>query len=115
MRAGTIREVLAEVSHNAALKDAMQQQFLDQREALIRGILRQAGDRDEIDEAAIDDDLSDLLPGYLIFRSIIPNRPPTRGTVKALVDSVIIPSLTHPGAHYQTGSLTGDPDRQGTH
>ena len=37
--------------------------------------------------------LYDLLPGYLIFRSIMPNRPPTEHTVQALVDDVIIPSL----------------------
>lgn len=93
---GTIRAVLVEVSRNPALNDALQQQFLDQREALIRHILQQAVDRGEIDGAAIDDDLWDLLPGYLIFRSIVPNRPPTHHTVQALVDNVIIPSLTRP-------------------
>jgi hypothetical protein len=36
------------------------------------------------------------LPGYLIFRSIIPGRPSTRRTVHVLVDNVIIPSLTRP-------------------
>ena len=93
--AGTIRAVLVELSRNAALKDAMQHQFLDQREALVRCILRQASDRGEIDDAAVDHELWDLLPGYLIFRAVMPNRPPTRGTVQALVDSIIIPSLTH--------------------
>lgn len=91
--AGTIRAVLVEVSRNAALNDVMQHQFVDQRKALIHHILRQAVDRGEIDEAAIISELWDLLPGYLIFRSIIPSRPPTRRTVQALVDDVIIPSL----------------------
>jgi hypothetical protein len=50
--------------------------------------------RGEIDAAAVSDELWDLLPGYLIFRSIMPNRPPTKQTVEALVDEVIIPSLT---------------------
>jgi len=95
-QASTIRAVLVEVSRNPALNDAMQHQFLDQREALMRHILRQAVDRGEIHEAAIDDDLWDLLPGYLIFRSIIPNRPPTQRTVRALVDNVIMPGLTRP-------------------
>jgi AcrR family transcriptional regulator len=94
--AGTIRAVLVEVSRNPALNDAMQHQFLDQREAVIHHILQQAVDRGEIDEAAIDYDLWDLLPGYLIFRSIIPNRPPTHHTVQTLVDDVIIPGLTRP-------------------
>ncbi len=94
--AGTIRAVLVEVSRNPALNDAFQVQFIDQRKALIRHILRQAVDRGEIDDAAIISELWDLLPGYLIFRTIMPSRPPTRSTVRALVDDVIIPSLTRP-------------------
>ena len=93
-QASIIRAVLVEISRNPALNDAMQHQFLDQREALIQHILQQAVDRGELDEAAIDNDLWDLLPGYLIFRSIMPNRPPTQRTVQALVDNVIIPGLT---------------------
>jgi AcrR family transcriptional regulator len=92
--ASTIRAVLVEVSRDPALKDAMQHQFLDQRKALIDHILREAVSRDEIDEAAINDELWDLLPGYLIFRCIVPDRPPSRRTVQALVDDVILPSLT---------------------
>jgi hypothetical protein len=63
---------------------------------LIRYVLQQAVDRGEIDASAINDELWDLLPGYLIFRSIIPSRPPTRRTVQVLVDDVVIPSLTRP-------------------
>lgn len=94
--AGTIRAVLAEVSRNTALNDVLQHQFVDQRKALIGHVLRQAVDRGEIDAAAIDDELWDVLPGYLIFRGIIPSRPPTDRTVQALVDDVLIPSLTRP-------------------
>jgi AcrR family transcriptional regulator len=92
--AGTIRAVLVEVSRNPALNDVMRHQFLDQRKALIRHVLQQAVDRGEIEKAAINDELWDLLPGYLIFRSIISIRPPTDHTVRSLVDDVIIPSLT---------------------
>jgi AcrR family transcriptional regulator len=95
-RAATIRAVLVEVSRNPALNDVMQCQFLDQRKALIDDILHQAVDRGEIDAAAINDELWDLLPGYLIFRSIIQGRAPTEDTVQALVDEVVIPSLTRP-------------------
>jgi len=93
-QAGTIRAVMVEVSRHPALHDAMQHQFLDQRKALIQEILHQAADRGEIDHAVVSDELWDLLPGYLIFRSIMPSRPPTAQTVQALVDDVIIPSLT---------------------
>lgn len=94
--ASTIRAVLVEVSRNPALNEVMQHQFVDQRRALIRYVLHQAVDRGEIDASAINDELWDLLPGYLIFRSIIPSRPPTHRTVQALVDDVVIPSLTRP-------------------
>jgi AcrR family transcriptional regulator len=94
--AGTIRAVLVEVSNNAALMEAMQHQFLDQRKALLLFVLQQAVDRGEIDGAAISDELWDVLPGYLIFRAIIPNRPSSKETVRALVDDVLIPSLTRP-------------------
>ncbi|HZQ34050.1 MAG TPA: TetR/AcrR family transcriptional regulator [Mycobacterium sp.] len=92
--AATIRAVMVEVSRNPALADAMQHQFLDQRKELIQQILQEAVDRGEITAGAISDELWDVLPGYLIFRSIIPNRPPTDHTVQILVDEVIIPSLT---------------------
>jgi AcrR family transcriptional regulator len=94
--AATIRAVLVEVARNPALNEVMQQEFVEERKALMNHILRQATDRGEIDQAAIVDDLWDLLPHYLIFRSIFPGRPPTRQTVEALVDKVMIPSLTRP-------------------
>ena len=94
--ASTIRAVMVEVSRHPALNDALQQQFLNHRKALIQHVLQQAVDRGEIAKDAISDELWDLLPGYLIFRSIIPDRPPTRRTVQALVDEFLIPGLTRP-------------------
>jgi AcrR family transcriptional regulator len=92
--AGTIRAVLVEVSRSPALNEVMQHEFIEHRKALMYHILTQAVDRGEIDQAAINDDLWDVLPHYLIFRSIIPGQPPTAQTVQALVDEVIVPSLT---------------------
>ena len=92
--ASTIRAVLVEASRHPALGDALQHQFLDQRKDLLQYVLRQAVDRGEIAEAAITEELWDLLPGYLIYRSIIPGQPPTRRTVQALVDGFILPGLT---------------------
>jgi AcrR family transcriptional regulator len=92
--ASTIRAVLVEISRNPALNDVMQRHFIAQRHELIHYVLRQAVDRGEIDAAAISDELWDVLPGYLVFRSVIANRPPTRRTVQALVDDVVIPGLT---------------------
>jgi hypothetical protein len=95
-QAGALRAVLVEVSRNAALNKAMQRNFLNERKAMIRQVLSRAAERGEIRKAAISDELWDLLPGYLIFRSINSGRPPSRRTVQTLVDDVIIPSLTRP-------------------
>ena len=93
-QAGTIRAVLVETSRHPALNEALQKEFLEHRKALIDEILQDAVDRGEIQPAAITDELRDLLPGYLIFRIIMPSRPPTPETVRLLVDDVIIPGLT---------------------
>lgn len=92
-QAGTVRAVLVEVSRNPALNEVMQQQFVEQRKSLMLHILGQAADRGEIDAAAIDEDLWDVLPGYLIFRTLVSGRAPTAGTVANLVDNVILPGL----------------------
>ncbi len=92
--ASTIRAVLVEASRDLALSDAMQHRFLDQRKAVIQYVMRQAVERGEIAEAAVTDELWDLLPNYLIFRTILPGKPPTLETVRLLVDDVIIPGLT---------------------
>ncbi|MEB3022793.1 TetR/AcrR family transcriptional regulator [[Mycobacterium] crassicus] len=92
--AGTLRAVLVEVSRNPALNEVMQHQFVDQRKALMNHILGQAVDRGEIEATAIDDDLWDVLPGYLIFRSLVSGRAVTPRTVANLVDQVILPGLT---------------------
>jgi hypothetical protein len=81
----------------------MQHEFIEQRKALMSHILQQAVDRGEIDRAAVNDELWDLLPHYLIFRSIIPGQPPTRQTVQALVDEVVIPSLTRTACRKANG------------
>jgi AcrR family transcriptional regulator len=92
--AGTMRAVLGEVSRNPALHKAMQRQLVDQRRAVMRTVLRQAVERGEIGADAVDSELWDLLPGYLIFRSVVQDRPATRRTVRAIVDDMILPSLT---------------------
>ena len=92
--AGTIRAVLVEVSRSPELDAMMQEQFLDQRKALMAQVLAQAIDRGEIDASAITEDLWDVLPGYLIYRSVLTGRAPSSRTMQDLVDNVLIPSLT---------------------
>jgi AcrR family transcriptional regulator len=92
--ASTIRAVLVEVSRSAELDAIMQEQFLDQRKALMDHVLAQAVRRGEIKASAITEDLWDVLPGYLIYRSVLTGRAPSRRTVQDLVDNVLVPSLT---------------------
>ncbi|MEV3901735.1 TetR/AcrR family transcriptional regulator [Mycobacterium sp. NPDC050551] len=92
--AGTIRAVLVEISRSSDLATTMQERFLDQRKALMSHVLARAVDRGEITSTAVTDDLWDVLPGYLIFRTLLNGRNPSRRTVTDLVDNVLIPSLT---------------------
>ena len=92
--AGTIRAVLVETSRSDELDAMMQEQFLDQRKALMSHVLARAVDRGEIQASAITDDLWDVLPGYLIYRSVLTGRAPSPSTIQDLVDNMLIPGLT---------------------
>ncbi len=98
--ASTIRAVLNEMSHNPQLRLAMQAEFVHQRKQVIDEIFAEAVERGEIEATAINDDTYDLLPGYLVFRSVVSGRQPTQQTVRTLVDDVLLPSLT---AEVRTG------------
>ena len=92
--ASTMRAVLNELTHNSALSEAFQNEFVRQRERVFDEVIAAAIDRGEIDAEAINPDLNDLLAGYLVFRGMIARTPPTEETVHALVDEVLLPSLT---------------------
>ena len=92
--ASTIRAVLVETSRSAELAAMMQEQFLDQRKALMAHVLARAVDRGEIEASAITEDLWDVLPGYLIYRSVLTGRAPSRSTIEDVVDNLLMPSLT---------------------
>lgn len=89
-----MRGLLIEIERNPALTKAFRTKFVDERKALIDDALSAAVERGEIDAAAINEELWDLLPGYLVFRSLLPVRSPTADTVRTLIDDVIMPSLT---------------------
>ena len=84
----TMRAVLNEMSHSPGLQAVMQEKFV------LHGVLADAVERGEIDAAAINEEIFDLLPGYLVFRALVSDRPPTEDTVRILVDDVLLPSLT---------------------
>ncbi|WP_309227785.1 MULTISPECIES: TetR/AcrR family transcriptional regulator [unclassified Mycolicibacterium] len=92
--ASTMSAIMSEIAHCPELSEALQNQFVLQRKLLMTEVLTEAVNRGEIAAAAIHTELWDVLPGYLVFRSLIPGRPPTAETVRALVDDVLMPSLT---------------------
>ena len=92
--APTMRAVLTEMSRIPELSAAMQDEFVHQRKLLMLEVLNEAVDRGEIDAAVISREIWDVLPGYLVFRCLMPGRPPSPETVRLLVDEVLMPSLT---------------------
>ena len=92
-QASTLRAVIGEAGRHPALHDALRAHLLEHRDGLIDQLLQHAVNRGEINTAAVTNELRDLLPGYLLYRSVFPNRPPTRQTVEALVDDALMPSL----------------------
>ncbi|KKB99966.1 TetR family transcriptional regulator [Mycolicibacter arupensis] len=93
----TMRAVLNEMSHSPALREAMQQKFVLQHTLVIDAVLAAAVERGEIEASAINHEIYDLLPGYLVFRALVADRPPTEETVRVVVDDVLLPSLNAKG------------------
>lgn len=89
----TMRAVLNEMSHSPELSAAMKDNFIQHRNVLINEVLTQAVNRGEIDAEVINPEIWDTLPGYLVFRSMVAERPPTEETVRMMVDEVLLPSL----------------------
>ena len=93
--ASTVRAVLTEISRNPAMNAAIQDEFVRPRKLIMDEIVAEALQRGEIDATVvINDELFDLLSGYLAFRAVISGHPPTAETVRMLVDDVLMPALT---------------------
>jgi AcrR family transcriptional regulator len=92
--AGTLTAILIEVRRNPHLSTVVEQQLLHEKRPITQTILRQAADRGEIHPSKIDTDLWDILPGYLLFRFLVPGRPVTAETARALIDEILLPGLT---------------------
>jgi AcrR family transcriptional regulator len=93
--AGTMRAVLTEVARNPAMNAAIQDEFVRPRKLIMDEILAAAIQRGEVDATVvINDELFDLLSGYLAFRAVIAGQLPTTETVRMLVDDVLMPALT---------------------
>ena len=95
--ASVVSGILPEVGRNPGLRSVFEREFFQERKALVHGVLRRAVERGEIRPEAISEEVWDVLPGYLVFRCLVPGRPLTAETLRMLVDDVILPGLTRAG------------------
>jgi len=89
----TMRAVLNEIARIPALTEAFQTEFIAPRREMIMAVLHGAVERGEIDVEAINEEIWDVLSGYLVFRTLLPVTSPTPDTVQVLVDEVVLPGL----------------------
>jgi AcrR family transcriptional regulator len=90
----TMTAIIPAVSRSPELNEVVRRELVDRQQSLMLQVLDRAVERGEIDSRAVNDELWDLLPGYLLTRFLFPVRPqPSRHTVEALVDGVLLPSL----------------------
>ena len=68
--------------------------LIQDRRDQVLGALHRAAARGEISPEAISEEIWDVLPCYLSYRIIQHDRPVTPTTLRALVDELLIPSLT---------------------
>jgi AcrR family transcriptional regulator len=95
--ASTMAGILAASSRIPQLRKLLVDDLYRDRRDQVHGVLRRAVDRGEIVPEVISEDIWDVLPGYISFRMLQHGRPVTAGTLRALVDELLLPSLTrHP-------------------
>ena len=89
-----IAGILAAGERSPRLRELLAKDLYDERRDQVRGVLRRAATRGEIARHAISDDLWDVLPAYILFRTLLDERPVPPATLRALIDEVLLPSLT---------------------
>jgi AcrR family transcriptional regulator len=89
-----IAGILAAGERSPQLRELLAKDLYDQRRGQVLGVLHRAATRGEIAPQAISDDLGDVLPAYILFRTLLDERPVPPTTLRALIDDVLLPSLT---------------------
>ena len=90
----TIAGILAAGERSPQLRETLVNDLHRDRKEQVHGVLRRAVERGEISPEVISDDLWDVLPAYITFRMLQHNRPVPADTLRALVDELLLPSLT---------------------
>lgn len=90
----TIAGILSAGERSPKLRELLVNDLSRGRKEQVHGVLRRAADRGEINPEVISDDIWDVLPAYIMFRILQHQRPVPADTLRALVDDVLLPSLT---------------------
>jgi AcrR family transcriptional regulator len=90
----TVAGILAAADRSPQLRKLLVDDLYRDRRKQILCVLRRAVARGEIVPQVISEDIWDVLPGYITFRMLQHGRPVTSETLLALVDDVMVPSLT---------------------
>ena len=86
--------ILAAGERSPRLRELVMNELYQLRKEQVLVVLRRAVARGEIVPEAISDATVDVLPAYIMFRILQHERPVTLETQRALVDQVLLPSLT---------------------
>ncbi len=89
----TMRAVLNEMTHNHACRKSCRSSSYASADWYSRACWPTPPNAVRFPTSTIHEELFDLMPGYLVFRSVVCDRPPTDETVEVIVDSVLIPLL----------------------
>ena len=89
-----IAGILSAGERSPRLRELLAKDLYYQRRDQVQGVLHRAATRGEIAQQAISDDLWDVLPAYILFRTLLDERPVPPTTLHALIDDVLLPSLT---------------------
>lgn len=92
--AGIVAGILAAGQRSTRLRQLVVGELYEGRREQVLTVLHRAADRGEIAPEVISEEIWDILPGYISHRVIQHGRPVTPATLRAIVDEVLIPSLT---------------------
>ncbi len=90
----TVAGILAATDRSPQLRELLVDDLYRDRRNQVFCVLRRAVARGEIVPQVISEDIWDVLPGYITFRMLQHGRPVTSETLRALIDDVMLPSLT---------------------
>jgi AcrR family transcriptional regulator len=92
--AQVVAGILGAGERNPRLRELLMDELYQHRKSQVRGVLYRAVARGEIVREAVTDTVVDVLPAYVLFCTLQHERQVPPEALRALVDDVLLPSLT---------------------